>query len=128
MAGGSPSAMSRRRCSVRPTDRTVAQGQGAKYSSEGIAADGAPFAFSFATNDDGKDSPVTGTGIAGGADSVSLKRISPNKVEAVLKKGGKEVGRSVSEVSADGKVTNLTSKGKNPDGKAYLTVAVYDKQ
>lgn len=106
----------------------VAQGQGAKYSSEGVGADGTPFAFSFASNYDGKESPITGTGAPGGADSISLKRISPNKVEAILKRGGKESGTSVAEVSADGKVTTLNSKGTNPDGKPYHTVSVYDKQ
>jgi hypothetical protein len=110
-------------------NRTVAaEGQGAKYSSEGAAADGTAFAFSFSSNYDGKDSPVIGTGMPGGADSISLKRINSHKVQAILKRGGKESGTSVSEVSADGKVTTLTSKGTNPDGKRYHNVAVYDKQ
>jgi hypothetical protein len=71
---------------------------------------------------------MTGSGMPGGADSISLKRVSSNKVEAVLKKGEKEVGTSVSEVSKDGKVTKLKGKGRNPDGKEYHSDSVFDKQ
>jgi hypothetical protein len=45
-----------------------------------------------------------------------------------LKKGGKEVGKSEAEVSKDGTVSTVKSKGKTPDGKEYSTDSVYDKQ
>jgi hypothetical protein len=106
----------------------VAQGQGAKYSIEGVAADGTLYAFSFTSNYDGKDSPITGTGAPGGADSIAGKRVNSHKVESILKKGGKEVGKSISEVSKDGKVTTITADGKNPDCKEYHSISVYDKQ
>jgi len=109
--------------------RTIeAQGSGAKYSFEGVAADGSSYAYSFSTNYDGMDSPITGTGTPGGADTIALKRVSSRKTEGTLKKGGKEISKVVAEVSKDGKVATVKSKGKTPDGKESSSDSVYDKQ
>jgi len=109
--------------------RTIAaQGAGASYSFEAVGADGASISYSFSTNYDGKDSAITGTGAPGGADTIALKRVSPRKVEGTLKKAGKEIGKVVAEVSNDGKVTTVKSKGKTASGKDFGTDTVYDKQ
>ena len=109
--------------------RTItAEGGGAKYSFEGVAADGSPVSYSFVTNYDGKDASVTGTGTPGGADAITLKRIDAHKTEGALKKGGKEIGKVVAEVSKDGKVATVKAKGKTTDGKVFSTDSVYDKQ
>jgi hypothetical protein len=109
--------------------RTVAvQGNGVKYSFEGVGADGTPFAFSFVTYFDGTEAAITGNGIPAGADSITLKRISSHKIEGTLHKGGKDVGKVVAEVSKDGKVSTVKGKGKTADGKEYSTESVYDKQ
>ena len=110
------------------TRTVVAQGEGAKYSFVGIGADGTPFSYSFTVNYDGKDYPMSGTGMPGGADMIAIKRIGTNKAEATLKRGGKEIGKSQAEVSKDGTVSTVKSKGKTPDGKDYSTDSVYDKQ
>jgi hypothetical protein len=110
------------------TRTVVAQGEGAKYDFEGIGADGTPFSYSFTVNYDGKDYPITGTGMPGGADTIAIKRIGTNKAEATLKRSGKEIGKSQAEVSKDGTVSTVKSKGKTPDGKDYSTDSVYDKQ
>jgi hypothetical protein len=108
--------------------RTVtAQGEGAKYAFEGVAADGSPIAYGFTVSYDGKEAAITGSG-PGGADAISIKRINANEYEAVLKKGGKVVGSAKAEVSKDGKVTTVTSKGTGSDGKSMSTTSVYDKQ
>jgi hypothetical protein len=60
-----------------------------------------------------------------GADTVAIKRITANKVTAILKKNGKVVAESTATVSADGKTTTVTVKPA--DGTAGST-AVYDKQ
>ena len=101
---------------------------GAKYSFDGIRADGTPFSYSFTVNYDGKDYPITGTGAPGGADAIAIKRVRTHKAEATLKKGGKEVGRSEAEVSKEGTTTTLKSEGMTPDGKAYSVDSVYNKQ
>jgi hypothetical protein len=110
------------------TREVVAQDGGTKFSYKGVAADGKPIDYSFVTNYDGKDSAITGSGAPGGADSISIKRIGSNKAEAILKRGGKEMGKSTSDVSKDGKVSTVKGSGKTPDGKDYSAVTVYDKQ
>jgi len=110
------------------TRTVVAQGNGVKYSFEGIAADGTPFAFSFVTYYDGTEAAITGTGTPAGADAITLKRVNAYKVEGTLHKGGKDVGKVVAEVSKDGKVATVRGKGKTADGKEYSTESVYDKQ
>lgn len=109
--------------------RTIAQqGNGVKYSFEGVAADGTATAFSFVTYYDGAEAAITGTGAPAGADSITLKRVNPYKTEGTLRKGGKDLGKVVAEVSKDGKVATVKSKGKTVDGKDYSSESVYDKQ
>jgi hypothetical protein len=110
------------------TRTIVAQGNGAKYTLDGVAADGKPFSYSFTVKYDGKDYPVTGTGMPGGADTIAIKLVGTNKAEATEKKGGKEVGKAEAEVSEDGKVSTVKIKGKTLDGKEFQAESVYDKQ
>ena len=110
------------------TRTIVADGGGAKYTFEGVSADGKPISYSFSTKYDNKDAPVSGSGLPGGADSITFKPIAGNKVSTALKKGGKEIGSAEIEVSKDGKVTTVKSKGKLPDGKEFHSESVYDKQ
>ncbi len=109
--------------------RTVtAAGDKVAYSFEGVAADGSAMKYSFTVTLDGKEYPVTGNGMPGGADTISIKRVGPNNLTAVLKKGGKEVGTSEAEASKDGKTVTLKSKGMTADGKSMTSTTVYDKQ
>lgn len=109
--------------------RTItAEGSGAKYSFEGVAADGSPVSYSFASNYDAKDSTVTGAGAPGGADTIALKRIDAHKVDGILKKGGKEIAKVTAVVSKDGKTATVKSRGKTADGKEFSSESVYDKQ
>jgi hypothetical protein len=94
---------------------------------KGENADGTPISYGFTVKFDGNDYPATGT-MPGGADSISIKKIDANHYEATLKKAGKEVGKSKLEISKDGKVASLTSKGTTADGKPQHSVSVYDKQ
>lgn len=106
----------------------AAQGSAATYSFEAVGADGASIAYSFSTNYDGKDSAITGSGAPGGADTIALKRVNAHKVEGTLKKNGKEIAKVVAELSSDGKVTTVKSKGKTANGTDFSTESVYDKQ
>jgi hypothetical protein len=113
----------------RSQTRTVTQqGNGVKYDFQGTAADGSPVAFSFVTYYDGTEAAIKGTGVPAGADSITLKKVNSHKVEGTLRKGGKDVGKVVAEVSKDGKVATVKGKGKSADGKEYSTESVYDKQ
>ena len=110
------------------TRTVVAQGDGAKYTFDGVAADGKPFSYSFTVKYDGKDYAVTGTGMPAGADTIAIKLVGSNKAEATQKRGGKEVAKAEAEVSKDGKVSTVKIKGKTVDGKDFHSETVYDKQ
>jgi hypothetical protein len=108
--------------------RTVeAQGDGVKYTFEGVSADGKPVAYGFSVNFDGKDNPVTGS-MPSGADTISAKRIDSNHYVATQKKDGKQVGISKVTVSKDGKITTVDATGTTASGAKSHDVQVYDKQ
>ncbi len=105
-----------------------AAGDGVKSTSQATGADGTSTSWSYTANLDGKDSPITGTGAPGGADTIALKHISANRTGATLKKGGKVVRTAWLVVSKDGKVLKIMSRGKDADGKTAMTALVFDKQ
>lgn len=108
--------------------RTVAaQGDGVKYTFEGVGADGKPLSYGFSVNFDGKDNPVSGS-MPGGADTISAKRTDANHYVATTKKGGKVLGTAKVEVSKDGQTTTVESTGTNAAGVNTHDVQVYDKQ
>jgi hypothetical protein len=104
--------------------RTVAaDGDSVKYTYAGTAADGSSISYGFTVKYDGKDYPMTGSA-PGGVDMIAIKRINANTYEATQKKAGKVTANTKVEISKDGKVTTITSKGT--DSTSF--VAVYDKQ
>ena len=108
--------------------RTVAaQGDGVKYTFEGVGGDGKPLSYGFSVSFDGKDNPVSGS-MPGGADTISAKRTDSNHYVATTKKGGKVLGTAKVEVSKDGKTTTVESTGTNAAGVKTHDVQVYDKQ
>ena len=114
---------------LRSGTRTVtAQGDGAKYSYEGIAADGSHVGYSFTTNYDGKYSAASGVGMPGGADTYAVKRVDPSTFVGTGKKAGKMVGTNTTVISKDGKVATITGKGTDEQGKPTSTTTVWGKQ
>lgn len=108
--------------------RTVAaEGDGLKYTFEGVGADGKPLSYGFTVKFDGKDYPVTGS-MPTGADSISAKKQDASHYEATLKKGGKVIGTAKVSISADGKVATVDANGTNAAGAKTHDVQVYDKQ
>jgi hypothetical protein len=108
--------------------RTVeAQGDGVKYTFDGVAADGKPISYGFSVQFDGKDNPISGS-MPAGADTIAATRTDSNHFVATLKKGGKVIGTSKVTVSSDGKVTTVDSTGTTATGAKMHEVQVYDKQ
>ena len=108
--------------------RTVAaQGDGVKYTFEGVSADGKSLSYGFSVTFDGKDNPIDGS-MPSGADTISAKRTDPHHFVATLKKGGKVIGTSKVEVSKDGKTATVDSTGTNAAGAKVHDVQVFDKQ
>ena len=109
------------------TRTIVADGDGVKYSFEGVAPDGSAIAYGFATSFDGKAAPITGS-IPNGADSISATKTDDHHYTATLKKGDKVVGSTKVTISADGKVTTVDATGVTATGAKSHDVQVYDKQ
>src|SRR6202022_5154697 len=86
------------------TRTVVADGDGVKYTFEGVAADGKPIAYSFSVQFDGKDNPISGS-IPSGADTISAKRTDSNHFVAPLKRVEKVIEPPQETFSKDGKVT-----------------------
>jgi hypothetical protein len=111
-----------------PQSQTRTWDASGKVSIEGINAAGKSMAYGYTINGDGKDYPTMGA-IPNGAQTVSTKRISPNKVEANFTRDGKHAETATFSVSKDGKVLSILAKGTSPvDGKPFTNMTAWDKQ
>jgi hypothetical protein len=103
-----------------------AAGKGLKITVKTEPASGGPQQWSYTTNLDGKESPITGNNP--NADAVTVKRIDAQTLELVSSKGGKVVATQRNVVSADGKTRTVTTTGTDAQGQKVHNVAVYDKK
>ncbi|MSO57325.1 MAG: hypothetical protein EXQ55_10480 [Acidobacteria bacterium] len=101
-----------------------AAGQGYKVSAKSESASGAS-GYSYTTNLDGKDSPVTGNP---NADMIAVRRIDARTVEMVSKKGGKTTTTQRNVASADGKTRTVTTTGIDAQGQKIHNVGVFERQ
>jgi hypothetical protein len=101
-------------------------GDGYKLSGQRVDADGSTHPESFTVKYDGKDNPFTGD--AYGADTLAVKLVDVNHIDATEKKGGKMLYTSKVVVSNAGKVMSITIRGKSGSGQPINAVLVYDKQ
>ena len=109
--------------------RTVESvGNGAKFSLDGIDADGSRIAYSYTTNFDGKDVPVTGINAANAEDSIAITRIDAHTFTATTKRAGKVIRSVRGVVSQDGKVTTLVAKGTDAQGRPAMAITIWEKQ
>ena len=108
------------------TSSYEAAGKGYKVSVKNEPASGPVQQYSYTSNLDGKDSPVTGNNP--NADMVAVKRIDANTLEVVSKKGGKVTTTQSNVVSADGKTRTVTTTGTDAQGQKVNNVAVFERQ
>ena len=111
-----------------PKNHTVVYetvGDDIKVTVDGTDRDGKPSHNEWTGKFDGKDYPVTGDTVS---DMRSYRKINKRTLALTLKKDGKVTvtGRIVE--SADGKTRTVTTKGRDPAGKKFTSIAVYDKQ
>jgi hypothetical protein len=98
---------------------------GIKIDAEGTDGDGNPTHVAYDAKFDGKDYAVTGVA---NADTVSVKRVGADTIQATMKKGDQVVMTVTSKVSTDGKTRTSTFHGKDAQGRTVHNVVVYDKQ
>jgi len=103
-----------------------AVGKGYKITATSEPATGPTQQWSYTTNLDGADTPITGNNP--NADTIAVKRIDANTLEAVNKKGGQTTTTSRNVVSADGKTRTLTTTGVDGQGRKVQNVIVFEKQ
>ena len=103
-----------------------AVGQGYKVSVKIEPASGSVQEWSYTSNLDGKDTPITGNN--SNADMVAVKRIDAHTLESVSKKGGKVTTTQRNVLSADGKTRTVTTTGTDGLGQKVNNVAVLEKQ
>ena len=103
-----------------------AAGKGYKVTVKTEPAAGPAQQWSYTTNLDGKESPVTGNNP--NADTVTVKRIDANTLELVSSKGGKVTTSQRNVASVDGKTRTVTTTGTNAQGQKVNSVAVFERQ
>jgi len=100
---------------------------GVKVTVEGVDGFNNPIKYGYTANYDGKDYPMTGTGVPGGADVVAFRRVDiAFTVEETLKQAGKVIITARRVVSQNGKILTFNTKGT--PGQPFNNVTVYDKQ
>jgi hypothetical protein len=102
-----------------------ASGQGYRVSVTNESASGTT-KYSYTTNLDGKDSPVTGTNP--NADTVTVRRVDARTLEVVSKKGGKVTITQRNALAQDGKTRTVTTTGTDPQGQKVNNIAVFERQ
>jgi hypothetical protein len=108
------------------TSTYAVAGKGYKVSVKTEPASGPAQEWSFTSDLDGKDAPITGNNP--NADMVAVKRIDAHTLEIVNKKGGKVTTTQKNVVAPDGKTRTVTTTGTDAQGQKINNVAVYDKQ
>jgi hypothetical protein len=100
---------------------------GVKVTVEGVDGFNNPIKYGYTANYDGKDYPITGIGVPGGADVVVFTRVDiAFTVEETLKQAGKVIITARRVVSQNGKVLTFNTKGT--PGQPFSNVTVYEKQ
>ena len=98
---------------------------GMKITIDAVNKDGVKSQWSYTTNFDGKDEPITGNP---GADRGSVKIISPSINEIVYKKDGKVTQVLTNVLSPDHNTIAVTYMRQDSDGKtSNVTFATYER-
>jgi hypothetical protein len=95
---------------------------------DGIAPNGNRFAYSYTTNYDDKESPISGIGAPNGADTIAVKRIDANTTLATAKQAFNVAYTLRVVVSKDGTVTTITANGTNEIAEPISATTVWEKQ
>ena len=103
-----------------------AAGKGFKVTVKTVPASGPAQEWSYTTNRDGVNVPITGNNA--NADMIAVKQVNATTLESVSMKGGKVTTRQTNVVSADGKTRTVTTTGVVAQGQKVNNVAVFERQ
>ena len=113
-------------CPKRMVIEIEATGQGIRYRSDAVYANGGTTHSQYTAEYDGK--PVLVLGTHGMLLPVSLKRLDLHTVVASYFKSFEVVATSRRVVSHDGRRMTITTTSKDRFGKSVTTVGVYERQ
>lgn len=100
-----------------------------KMNATVVAADGKEYKEGFAgMAPDGKERPFQSTVLGDGVTIAAKPGSSPNTVDFVLKKDGKDIITGTRTIAADGKSMTIASKGTTADGKPIESSMVWSKK
>lgn len=113
----------------RSETRTVeAVGKSIKITLDGVNLDGSHIGYSYTTNFDGEQVPIVGENRFFGENMISMTRVDAYTFTAQTKKGDVVLRDVRGVVSKDGKVTTLTAKGHDDQGRPATAITVWEKQ
>jgi len=98
---------------------------GLKGTNDTVTAEGETRHSEVSGKFDARDNPVTGNP---NVDTEAFRRANEHTFVIFSKKGGKATTTTRVQVSTDGKTTTATVRGKDAQGQAVNTVAIYDRQ
>src|SRR5262249_52692851 len=102
-----------------------AAGEGIRYRSETIDANGRTSTAEYVADYDGREAVVKGR--VGLLLPVALKRVDSDTVEASYMRGFQVVATSRRVVSKDGRSMTVTTTSKDKEGKSVTNIGVYDR-
>jgi len=105
--------------------KATQEDDGIHLNSEGTWSDGRVVKTSIVYQMDGSWYPVTGSLMA---DSVSVRRLDEFSAEAKLRKGGADVGKQITTVSADGQTLTTQVELTGPGGAAIAWKSMAERQ
>ena len=112
-------------CPKRMVIVMACAGNGVRYRSETIYADGHSSRSEYTANYDGREAIVMGSG--GLLLPVALKRLDAYTVVATYKRGGQPVATSRRVVSRDGRKMTITTNSPDKSGKNVISIGAYEK-
>ncbi len=98
---------------------------GIKSTQHRVEVGGNKTTISYSAMYDGKDYAYMGSP---DADTIALKKVDANTIDATLKKGGKVTLVVKAVTAADRKTRTLTTSGTNAKGQKVNNVTVWEKQ
>jgi hypothetical protein len=106
------------------TRKYEVSGDNVKLTTDVIDAQGKPIHWEISAKLDGKDYPITVSGL----DAIALTRVDAHTTKAVTKKAGKPVVFTTRTVAKDGKTMTIEFRGSDEIGEKIDDMQVYDKQ
>jgi hypothetical protein len=92
-----------------------------------IDSEGKPTNVSYSVKKDGKEYPVTVTGVPNAGTTI-WRRIDERTTDMIAKQDGKELNRKRVVVSPDGRTQTVTMSATDSKGQKYSVVTIWEKQ